>query len=408
VSKDEPKPDFRIYDDGSLLKDAVLQDIIQITVDEPLNEAAVATVRLRDVGGCNSDGKKLKIGSELKIEMGYMGGSLKEVFCGEITAWRGAFPRRGTNTLLVVAQDRFHRLRRNRRQKTYLETKDSDIASQVCSAAGLSADAEATPIKHDSVLQWNQTDADFLLERASLYGYEVYVDGKKVKFQKPKLDAGAAAKIKWHEQLRNFTTVISLSQQQKELKSTAWDMVKKERLEFVAKKGDERNLMTGTIPGADAVKDVIKEPTWSTTTPAKTPEEIETYAKALFTTRAERFLRGQGTAQGDPAIRRGTVVELEGIGDFLSGPFYCWRVMHSLLAGKGYTTTFCVLRTAVKRPSAAPSSQSQSPAKEETKTEAVMDPEYEATGISPALDAPKAGLTPKVEPKDKGAKADIN
>jgi len=388
-TSDYPRPDYKISVDGAPIDQDLQAALRTITVDDVMDGASVAKVKFRDeasmLSGEDKYAKKLKVGAELKVELGYVGGKLKEVFKGEITGWQGAFTRRGGQTLTICAKDRFHRLRRSRRQKTYLELKDSEAVSESISAAGLSPQVEATPIKQDSILQWNQTDADFVLERAGLFGFEVYVDDKKVVFRKPKLDAAKVAKLEWHKDLHRFETSISLTSQQKEVKVTAWNMKEKTAIEAKAKKGDERSLMGGTIPGADQVAGVdSSQPNWFTTTPAKTQDEVDAYAKGSFQKRAERFLRGEGLCVGNPDIRRGTVVELEGLGNFLSGPYYVRQAIHSLLPGSGYSTTFRVVRTAVQKPAAPPPPPEQPPIERE---EAAVEPESESLQFEVANDA---------------------
>ncbi len=346
-------PDFKVYVAGRPLADDVVTAVIQITVDDSVGAAAVATIKLRDDGCKISDEGPFKCGAPIKVDLGLVG-STQTVFVGEVTGLRAAFPRRGNQTLLVIAQDKFHRLRRNRRQKTYLNTKDSDAVSQAAQAAGLTAQADATPITQESILQWNQTDADFVLERASLFGFEAFVDDGKLIFREPKLTDSEAVTIEWHQALKHFTTSISLHQQQKELKVRAWSMKDKEMLEFSAATGDERDLMGGTVAGAQAVEEVDGAPNAEHTTPASTPEEVEAYAKALFTKRAERFVLGEGTCDGEPKIRRGKVIKIDGIGQMLSGNYYVHRAIHTLLPGTGYTTTFRVYRAGVLAPAEAP------------------------------------------------------
>jgi hypothetical protein len=95
---------------------------------------------------------------------------------------------------------------------------------------------------------------------------------------------------------------------------------------------------------------------------------------SAFRKRSESFLLGDGTCEGDPKIRRGTVVGLEGIGNYLSGPYYVHAALHTLLTGSGYTTTFRVLRTATQRPGPPP------------KTEAPPPPAQESHQVEPDAD----------------------
>lgn len=370
---EDAAPDFKIYDDGSKIPDEVICRVLQVTVDETVKGGGIATVRLADESGEFSDGSKFKMGSELKIELGYVG-QTKQVFIGEITGWKGAFPRRGHQTLTVIAQCKFHRLRRNRRQKTYLNQKDSEAIEKAAKEAGLTADiVDPTPIKQDNIQQLNVSDADFILARASMFGFEAFVDDKqKLVVRKPKLEESEAAELIWHDQLRHFRVNVSLDKQQKEVQAGAWDMSKREPLTFTAKGGDERGKMGGTKTGADLVGE--GPPMTCKNVPASTIEELEAYAKSTFQKRSEEFVRGEGLCYGNPDIRRGSVVKITGIGSFLEGPYYVERAIHLLRVGSGYTTTFHVFRTAVAAPAPAPADYDREATPQEAEE---IEPEFD-------------------------------
>lgn len=400
---DDKALDFKIYDAGSLVGDEVRQAVIQITVDDAIGQASVATIKLLDENSKLSDGTKFKVGNEVKIDLGYVG-TTKQVFMGEVTGWQGAFPRRGNQTLTVIAKDKFHRLRRNRRQKTFSEMKDSDAVSEAAQEAGLSmGTVDPTPITQNCIIQWNETDADFILERANLFGWETFVDDKgKLVFRKPDLAGSKVATLEWHKELRTFSTSLALHDQQKELKVTAWDMVAKTKLEASALEGDERNTMGGTVFGAGAVADVdASDPTHYTTNPGKTADEVDAYAKGLFQRRAERFVRGAGTCIGDPNVVKGKVIELTGLGNYLSGPYYVQRAVHVLAPGRAYVTEFDVLRTAVQAPAPPPTAEQPEPAQREAQEAAAEgDPltfEVQNPGGAPLSGVPFVLVDPSGE-----------
>src|SRR4051812_14135123 len=83
-------PDFQVFDAGQTISKTVRAAVIQITVDERVNQAAACTIELRDDGGMLSDGTRFKLGSEVRVALGYVGAT-KIVFEGEVTGWKGAF-----------------------------------------------------------------------------------------------------------------------------------------------------------------------------------------------------------------------------------------------------------------------------------------------------------------------------
>lgn len=409
--------DFKLSDNGSPVADVVRQAVVQITVDDMLDAAAVAMVKLRDTDGALSDGSKFKVGNELKIELGYVGSAVQEVFKGEVTGWKGAFVRRGGQMLTIIAQDKFHRLRRNRRQKTFLNMKDSDAISQVCSGAGLTASAEATTITQDVICQWNLSDADFILQRASALGLEVFFDGGQLQVRKPKLDDAAAATLEWHDKLKSFNVVLSMQGQQKDLKVSSWDMKQKAPIAATVAKGQERSMMGGTVQGAKAAEEGLGAgTTWlPTVDTAVTQAHVDAFAEGLFARRAEQFVTGEGSCEGEPLVRRGKVVQIDGIGNYLSGPYYVTRAIHTVLIGSGYTTTFRVKRTAVKAPAAPPQKQETQPEQQRKEPTSLLDPNWVPPGgiVAEVLVTPSSIRTeaqassPSVSPEVDGTQPEV-
>jgi hypothetical protein len=64
---------------------------------------------------------------------------------------------------------------------------------------------------------------------------------------------------------------------------------------------------------------------------------------------ARSFVRGSGSASGDPGIRAGFPLDLGGLGKLFDGLYYVTRATHRFDAGHGYTTDFEVERPAIGR-----------------------------------------------------------
>jgi phage protein D len=58
------------------------------------------------------------------------------------------------------------------------------------------------------------------------------------------------------------------------------------------------------------------------------------------------YVEGFGTCIGDPELRAGTLVEIEGLGKRFSGSYYVTSTEHSYKPSIGYRTAFSVRRNA--------------------------------------------------------------
>ena len=59
-----------------------------------------------------------------------------------------------------------------------------------------------------------------------------------------------------------------------------------------------------------------------------TQNEADLLARGLLNDLALNYIMGEGTAVGDPSIRVGTVIELDGLGRSFNGLYYVTQVAH--------------------------------------------------------------------------------
>ena len=104
---------------------------------------------------------------------------------------------------------------------------------------------------------------------------------------------------------KSFTVALSLDKQQKDVKVSSWDMVQKAPITSSVAKGKERSLMGGTVQGAKAAEDGIAAgTTWfPRVDSAVTQAHVNAFAQGMFAKRSEKFVTGEGSCEGDAAIR---------------------------------------------------------------------------------------------------------
>src|SRR5204862_379256 len=67
---------------------------------------------------------------------------------------------------------------------------------------------------------------------------------------------------------------------------------------------------------------------------------LEAVAKAEYNRRAGTFVHAEGRVTGDPAIRAGSVVEVEKAGKRVDGQYYVVSTDHLFFVDTGYATEF--------------------------------------------------------------------
>jgi hypothetical protein len=175
----------------------------------------------------------LEIGRKVAISTTSLrGDSPESLIVGEVTSIEADYDSLGTRAV-VRGYDKSHRLAAGRRTATYQNVKYSDIASQVASAAGLSAEVDDSGGTVEHVLQANQSDLDFLLGLARRIGFDCRVEDETLLFKRPVRSSGAPGagdfasedpvQLVWNLNLLEFRARISAVAQVSEVKVRGWD-----------------------------------------------------------------------------------------------------------------------------------------------------------------------------------------
>ncbi|MGB8699824.1 MAG: hypothetical protein WCD18_10440 [Thermosynechococcaceae cyanobacterium] len=131
-----------------------------ITVEQDLNLPGQFTVQLLGLDLNQSILNIFGIGQEVSIQID--GQNPKPTLVGEITGLEPEFRSNGFLGLSVWGYDRLHRLQRDQKTRSFSKLKDSEIATQIATEAGLTAQVEDSQVIQEYLLQTNQTDLAFL------------------------------------------------------------------------------------------------------------------------------------------------------------------------------------------------------------------------------------------------------
>jgi phage protein D len=291
-----------------------------------------------------SDSAMFAVGSEVEIWLGYVD-DLHRVMTAEITGLEPVFSAEQPPTLTVRGYDHRHRLTRDRKSRSFAKIKDSAIASQVAREAGLRAKVSDTGVQLEFVAQSNQTDWEFLRERAALLGFEVYVRDKILYFQPPGYAAQPAARLSLGKDVSEFSPRLSSLGQPGQVTVRSWDVKEKKAVVSSARVGKEQAMGRTSGPRA-ANRAWGKASAGIVDLPATTKARADQIASGQFAELALAYVRGNVTGSGRPDLRAGSVVHIDGAGQTFSGPYYVTAVTHTLAQDQGYLTSFTVERNA--------------------------------------------------------------
>lgn len=342
-------PDFKVSLNGSPLDPGLIAELQVIEVQQSIGLIDMATLTLGNHKGLTADQACFAHGTDLVIELGYVG-SLAKVFQGDVVAIEPEFPSSGSPLVVVRAYDRLHRYHRGRQQRTFLDMKSSDVISKLASEEGLSPQVEATSDVHPYLFQNNQSNVEMILELARKEGYEVEVtnDGK-LYAGKPRHQGGAVRTSTWGEDLKGFHVRSSMNNVKTEVSVRYWDM--KQKAKVLETSGPVEGQLKPEQDAVATAKKAFKDAKHQVSVrPGTSAGEAKARATAIFNERALDSVQGRATLEGDTRLVPGKIVELLGLGTMWSGLYYISGSTHIFTPEAGYANELLLRRTGTGYP----------------------------------------------------------
>jgi uncharacterized protein len=322
----------------------------------------VAGPQLGDTGWFDLD-------NSLTLQMGYAEGGLHPVFDGEITGVEADFPESGMPMLKVVAHNKLHRLAQGKYSRGFGPLADVMIAA-ILSAENLLLPAIDPVVMAESAAvmalnlifegtgtkQRGQSGLELLKEIAARYDAEFWVEGDNLYLSRLSSAYGIfrssepVANLAWGRSLLSFSPRVSTIGQVAGvgakftlgilplafIVTVAWDF-DRERLSIMVLPGE-----AGTV--AASAKTLTGPLLMLFQRSLGKPADI-TKSALLLTHKlrdsVNNRLTGSGAAVGDPRIRAGSMIGIEGLGQDFSDVYRVTASVHSIDAG-GYRTQFKV------------------------------------------------------------------
>lgn len=347
-----PVPDFEVLINGSPLPAGAAAHVAEVSVEgdtelpDMFSLVVVASEELLDEFAWVDEAELFAVGNGVEVKMGYAD-QLTSLFRGEVTALEPTFRADQLPTLVVRGYDRRHRLTRGRRTRSFLNKTDSEIAHQIAQEATLKSDVGDSRVRHDYVLQANQTDYEFLLGRAARINYEVVVEDKTLVFRPVASDRGEAITLMADEDLAEFSPRLSSAGQVSDVLVRGWDPKNKKEIVGRAQAGDEVSKMGGKQTGAALSERAFGGATGLLSKlPVMTQAEADQLAVGRFNSTSLELITGEAACVGRADLRPGRVVKIDGVGKRFGGLYYVTAATHVYTPG-GYTTYFSFRRNAL-------------------------------------------------------------
>lgn len=363
-------PDYRIEIEGQELDPKSKGDILEVKVVMDMENMTSFELNVNNwddktfffkYSDKPTDPKQVTydLGNRVHVKMGYAG-NLLSMARGQITTLAPKFPESGSPTISISGLDGMLKLRDRKPTdkdiKKFVNQSDSDIAMIIGQRNGLDVKVTKTTEKHDLVVQKNQDDAQFIMERAKRIDFDCFVQtdpdtGKDTLYFVKPTDGRSSDKIRvyefeWGKNLINFSPQLTISRQVSKVTVRGWSAELKDVFEYTAEPKDlpgGGGAGKGTSGPEAAEKQLNGKQDVVVDAPVTSQEEAKKLAISLLAERAYEFITGSGQVIGLPDLRPGDNVFLKNLGKRFSGEYYVKKVEHSL-GNNGYTTNFDVRR----------------------------------------------------------------
>jgi len=338
---------IKVTHNGSELLAEYLLGIEKLVVESQINAPAMfeLVLNMSDMEKGTWRGIDLdnfQLGDAIEVSLGM--GLAEKIISGEVTGIEPSFNVDAKVT--IRGMDKLHRLRFGNFRRSFQEMKDSEIADQIASEAGLSGNAESTKAVHQYVFQNNISNYSFLIERANHIGFEIAADGDDLLFRKSQEDQEPAYTLEYGLDMDQFSAALKVLTSGSTVEYRGWDPMKKKEISGKAKEGSAFSKMKGKQDGFVFSSSIQDSTVAVLNYPPVDDSNAEEMAKARYNSFLKNFITGEGQSIGNAGILAGRTVELKGIGERFSGIYYLIYTKHIYEKKTGYITKFKVQRTA--------------------------------------------------------------
>jgi uncharacterized protein len=306
-----------------------------------------------------SDSKLFREGHSVSIFMGYVDDGLQPMIEGEITTISPTFPADGIPTVTIGGNTRMHRLRGSNKTKTFKSTTDAQVAQQIAQDNKLQAQTDDTPVQYDYLIQPNQSDLEFLKQRAARINFEILVQGTTLYFRQ-KVDQSPIYTLVWAGvqeafaggpnilPLKSFAPQLNALAPKSNVQHRGYDVSSKQPFVSNAGPSDQTSTMGGSQAGCQIPQNAYNVPRneVNVTSPVESQEEGDHRAKAALNHKAMQTITGQAETIGVPDLRSGQLVLLQGLGLRFSGQYRIDQATHTIGSG-GYSTSLNMTRNGI-------------------------------------------------------------
>ena len=326
--------------------DKVTSQLLALDMREREGGMSALELRLSNFGSFASgladmvfeDGSILKLGSALQIYAGDVS-SPTEIFRGKVTAFEGRFSSGEPPELVVLAEDSLQAARMKRRTKNWDNTTLAQLAQQVASNLGLTPVVSGLGANIGTQQQLNESDLHFLRRLCARYDADLQIVAAELHASPISQAQRNTIEIDLNSQLREVRVIADLAQQATKVTATGWDY---QQGQAISVSSQTSSFGPGSgQKGSDWLRQALAARSEHLGQFASlNSSDAQALVDSEFGQRIRRFVVAQGVSEGNPNLRVGSYLKLNGLGPRFSNTYYTTATVHHFDTNNGYSTRF--------------------------------------------------------------------
>jgi phage protein D len=350
-------PDFELTLQGQPIPADLRASVMKVHFEESLEAADRVEVELANQGLRLLDDPLFSLNASMELSLGYRPSGILPVFKGTLTGIDPVFPASGMPTITLSAHDYMSRLTEGTKERSFpWFLPDSLVAVIVAGENFLITEPDPAAavvgalnvFNQEPRSQYKQSDYKFLRQIAAEYGFDMWVDGDFMNFRflLPELPP-PEIRLTWGESLVEFAPHYTSIGELVAITLKVWIQELQTELAVQAR-WDGDSVSFRVIPAMFAEMDeTVDVGIGLPDIPLDNPVDAVKWVIGDLRRRINNRTTGKGTALGDPRLRVGQVITLDGIGDSFSGSNYRLTGVSHTVDASGYKTGFEVRKELV-------------------------------------------------------------
>jgi len=301
----------------------------------------------------------------VEVWTGFAGTTLeKRAGAFQLSQPKFSFLSNGTAIVELVGFDESYLLGRSQKRMKYANMTDSQIAKQIAVDNGFTADVDLTTFVHESVIQANESDMQFLWKRAKLHGFEVAVKDGILHFHAPRYAHSGVVLIRRggeSSNLKSFSASVKEWYGALQVIGTQIDPITKKRInitssdaaDVVSKQGMSRTQGNLGIRKWDEIVNEVPQLYMLETGHEQRSELLQKEADG-WAINTRFLIEGRAKTFGMEKIHGGQIVTILNVGKF-SGDYLVTEARHTFNSQAAYQIDLEVRRSWLENPAPVPS-----------------------------------------------------